>query len=61
MSVADVLQVYSTPDVDFPIEPAGEQNEPGVTVASTDGTLGVGIGVAVTLGIKTELAGPVTL
>ena len=53
--------MYSTPDADFPIEPAGEQNEPGVTVASTEGTLGVGIGVGVTLEIKTELAGPVTL
>ena len=51
--------MYSTPDADLPIEPAGEQNEPGVTFASTEGTLGIGIGVAVTLGIKTELAGPV--
>jgi hypothetical protein len=45
----------------LPIAPVGEQNAPGFTVAAPVGTLGVGIGVAVTLEIKTELAGPVTL
>ena len=52
MSVADVLQVYRTPDADLPIAPAGVQKAPGVTVGIVDGvavtdTVGVGVGLEV--------------
>lgn len=45
MSDADVLQVYSAPEVDLPIEPAGAQKAPGVTVGII-----VGIGNTETVG-----------
>ena len=44
MSDADVLQVYSAPEVDLPIEPAGAQKAPGVTSGNI-----VGEGVAETV------------
>ncbi len=52
VSVGEVLQVYVTPDVDFPIAPAGLQNAPGETV----GTVAVGVGVAVAVGIGDGVA-----
>ena len=52
VSVGEVLQVYVTPDVDFPIAPAGLQNAPGETV----GTVAVGVGVAVAVGVGDGVA-----
>ena len=50
MSVGEVLHVYRTPEEDFPVAPAGEQNAPGETVGSWE-AVGVGVGVALALGV----------
>ena len=49
VSVGEVLQVYETPDVDFPVAPAGLQKAPGETVVVAVAVgVGVGVGVGVT-------------
>lgn len=42
----EVLQVYVTPDAEFPVAPAGLQNAPGVTDGEVE-LLGVGEAVGV--------------
>ena len=54
VSVGEVLQVYETPDVDFPVAPAGLQKAPGETVlVAVAVAVGVGVGVTdlVALGV----------
>jgi len=45
------LQVYETPDVDFPVAPAGEQNAPGATIKEPLLSTGVGVGAITGAGI----------
>ncbi len=44
VSVGEVLQVYRTPDDDFPVAPAGLQKAPGETVVVVV-AVAVGVGV----------------
>ena len=48
VSVGEVLQVYRTPDDDFPVAPAGLQKAPGETVGRI---VAVGVGVTDIVGL----------